>query len=211
MPRQFGVPEEVIRTVVSRQMTASAYGPYMSPIHDKHVIGVNNVYQIGDWIDVIFFGDCSWYLFHRPYIAKWPKLKVTCCNRFASRTESQSEGVKYLPKDTTKSFGISSNPSTVSWNSNSGAAAISLAAHLGVKRIILLGFDMSLDGHKVSHWHGPHNPQKNAKPTKPPFARHLKGFPAIASDAAARGIEILNACPESAITVFPKINLKDIL
>jgi hypothetical protein len=33
----------------------------------------------------------------------------------------------------------------------------------------------------------------------------------MARDAKLRGIEILNVCPESAITVFPKVTLKDIL
>ena len=102
--------------------------------------------------------------------------------------------------------GISPDPTKVSWNSNSGAAAISLAAHFGVKRIILLGFDMSFNGKGVSHWHGSHG---NEKP--PPFRKHMLGFPVIAAEAKDRNIEIINASLGSALTEFPKVHVKELL
>ena len=212
LPRVFGTPEDVI----SRVMTGgnpNEYSAYLSPLHDKHVIGVNNTYRIGDWIDVLFFGDCGWYLPHRNGIAKFPKLKVTCCDRFANKPLEQCEGIKYLAKDRQKTRGISNDPTTVAWNSNSGGAAISLAAHFGVRRIVLLGFDMALDNKNVSHWHGSHLPAgQRVKPRRaPPFGRHMKGFPDIAKDAKQRGIEILNCSPISAIVEFPKVTLKEVL
>ena len=207
VPRQFDVPEDVVQDVMSGRRRPSAYSDYLSPLHDRHVIGVNNAYQIGNWIDAVFFGDCAWYLAHRQALAAFPGLKVTCCRRFDGRTREQSEGVKYLAKDAEHRNGISSDPTAVSWNSNSGAAAISLAAHFGVRRIILLGFDMALDEKMVSHWHGSHG----AGSPKPPFSRHLRGFPAIAQDAASREIEILNASPSSAIAEFPKVQARGLL
>jgi len=210
MPRQFDVPEDLIRTVTSGRQTASAYSPYLAAIHDKHVIGVNNAYLLGDWLDAMFFGDCAWYVMHRNNLAKWPKLKVTCCARFANHVESKHDNIKYLAKDTNHRTGISDNPSLVSWNWNSGAAAISLAAHFGVNRIVLLGFDMSMDGSRSAHWHAPHG-QTKGRVAPPPFARHLKGFPTIAEDAKRRGIEILNASPTSAIQEFPKVAIKELL
>ncbi len=212
MPRQFGVPEETIRAVTLKQQKADAYSQYLAPLHSRHTIGINNAYMIGDWIDALFFGDCAWYVMHRIPLANWPKLKVTCCTRFANKQEANCDGIKYLAKDKARSYGISQDPSTVAWNFNSGAAAISLAAHLGVRRIILLGFDMKLDDKHVSHWFGTHaDIRRGGKVPTPPFARHLKGFPNIAEDATKRGIEILNASPDSAITVFPKVQVKDIL
>ena len=44
-----------------------------------------------------------------------------------------------------------------------------------------------------------------------PFHRHLQGFPAIAADAKWRGIEILNASPDRAITCFRKVSVKELL
>jgi len=210
VPRQFEVPENIIQKVLVHELPPSSYSDYMSPIHREHVIGVNNVYKIGTWIDVLFFGDCSWYLLHRRNLAKWPGLKTTCCNRFKKKKSEESEGIKYLQKDHDHRKGISLNQTKVSWNNNSGAAAISLAAHLGVRQILLLGFDMSLDKNKVSHWHGSHG-KPYEKKRNPPFQRHLIGFPAIAKDAKTRGIEILNLSPKSAIKDLKKANLSDIL
>jgi hypothetical protein len=213
MPRQFGVPEDTVSKVMTGELPPSAYSPFLAPIHVSHVIGVNNAYTIGPWIDAVFFGDCAWYLVHREALAKFRNLKVTCCPRFANKTEKDSEGIKYLPKGGGREIegggpkhGLSGNPSRVCWNHNSGAAAINLAVHFGVKRIVLLGFDMRLDDSNRSHWHGFH--QSNGLAT---FARHLRGFPAIAEDAKNRGIEILNANSESAIEAFPKVTLKEIL
>ncbi|MEE9356510.1 MAG: hypothetical protein V3U75_13045 [Methylococcaceae bacterium] len=210
MPRQFGVPGELIRKVVSRKEQPNAYSPYLAPIHDKHVIGINNAYQIGNWIDVLFFGDCAWYRVHRKRIAGFPGLKVTCCKRFTKKAKEEMEGIKHLSKDSSHRHGISSNKSRVSWNANSGSAAINMAIHFGVKRIILLGFDMSLEDNKVSHWHGSHgNPGEKRKP--PPFNRHLRGFPAIAQDAKKLGVEIINASSNSSIQNFKKMTMQEIL
>ena len=202
MARQFGVPEDVVQKVMTGEYRPSALSPHLTPIHDKHVIAVNNAYMIGTWIDVEFFGDSAWYLVHRKKLAEWPGLKVSCAPREGSLTK---DGIKYLAKDRHRRFGISRDKTKVSWNANSGAAAISMAAHFGAKRIILLGFDMKLDKANVSHWHGAHSPGKKAKN---PFPRHLKGFKAISEDAKAMGIEIINASPDSAIVEFPRVSLE---
>ena len=51
LPRQFGVPERVLRSVLERKESVNAYSPYMAPIHSKHVIGVNAAFLIGKWIE----------------------------------------------------------------------------------------------------------------------------------------------------------------
>lgn len=205
MPKQFNIPDEIIGQVTKGDLPVSTYSDYLAPLHDKHVIGINNAYMLGHWLDALFFGDCGWYLVHRLALAEWPKLKITCCNRFANKPKEQSEGIKYLPKSSNYRFGICPDPRQVSWNSNSGAAAISLARHFGVKRIVLLGFDMNQEGPRT-HWHKGHGSKK-----PPPFVRHLRGFSTIAQHAKEMGLEIINASPDSAIEDFPKVALKDVL
>jgi len=215
---QFKVPSKIKSRVLSKELPASACSPYLEVLHDRHVIAINNAYQVGEWIDFVFFGDCSWYLAHRKRLAEWPGLKVTCCNRFESKKKEDSEGIKYLSKykkarrGRDRKYGISDNPRYVCWNHNSGAAAISLAALLGVKRIILLGFDMNA-GTDVSHWHGSHSKGKVIPKDKrqKTYDRHLRGFPAIAEDAKKLGIEILNASPISTIPDFPKVKALEML
>jgi len=202
----FGVPPEIQDKMKSGQLLPHSAGAYLHELHPRRCVGVNNAYQLGNWIDVLFFGDCGWYLPHRERLAQWPGLKITSCRRFENKSRDESETIKYLKRDKTK-LGISRNPSTVCWNNNSGFAAISVAAHLGARQIVLLGFDMTLDEQGFSHWNAGHGSAKR----KPPFARHLAGEKQIAADAREMGIEIVNASPISAIRAFKKVKLKEVL
>ena len=210
IPKQFDVPSKVIRDVIRGTSTPNAYSPYMAALHDKHIIGINMSHRIGDWIDMVFFGDGGFFLTHQEKLALFPGLKVSC-----SPKTSGVGWVKYLIRDNKHKRGISPNPKKVSWNGNSGAAAISVAANAGASRIILLGFDMKVNGSKDQHWHDLYGrsagkgTEKRAK--KLPFHRHLQGFPAIATDAKQRKIEILNASPDSAISCFRKVSVKELL
>jgi len=208
MPKQFGIPDKVIQNVVSGTSPPSVYSPYMKFLHDKHVIGVNIAYKIGDWMDMVFFGDGGFFLEHIQEISRFPGLRVSC-----NPTTESHPWVKTLARDLRHNKGITVNPRAVSWNHNSGAAAISVAAHAGASRIFLLGFDMcKINGDQ--HWHDLYGKKNSNKPKKEmhlPFDRHLMGFPYIAKDAAKMGIEIINVCPESAIKEFRKVSLKEVI
>jgi len=206
---QFNIPAEVVHKVHMHEVGIDAYSPYLKDIHNKHVIGVNVAFLLGSWIDVLFFGDNGFFLQNIKEIEKFHNLKVTC-NPRKHNLAWHYESVKYIRRESID--GISTKKNSICWNKNSGAAAINLAAHFGVKRIILVGFDMSLDAADNRHWHKQYTNTANRKqPRKLPFERHLKGFPKIASDAKKLGIEIINASPKSAITVFEKKPIKDLL
>ena len=161
--------------------------------------------MLGNWVDFIYFGDSAWYLVHREGLKRHPKISVSSHPRFSKPDARKEVGLKYLARDGAKRFGISTKPGHVSWNGNSGASAINLAVHLGARRVLLLGFDMKAEGQNT-HWHGGHDPRVN-----PPFKRHLLCFPYVQEDARRLGVEILNVCPDSAIDVFPKVRLEEVL
>lgn len=209
-PRQFNVPEEIITAVVDKSESPRLYEPYFRPLYNERTIAINNAYLIANWIDVMFFGDGAWYLKHKRMLREWPGVKVSCSPRFANMSKDEAQGIKFLARDREHTHGISKSRSMVSWNNNSGAAAISLAVHLGVRQIILLGFDMNLqavNNKQFSHWHGAHGKTTSSKT----FQRHLKGFPAIKKDADLLDVEIFNANPDSAIQCFPKTTVSEIL
>lgn len=211
VPVQFGVPEDVIQKVREGKLSANSYSEYMESIYDKHVIGINAAYLIGNWMDLIFFGDKRFFLNNAKNLTEYPAPIVTCHNFFSGGKYSW---VKYLEKDNRKPDGISGNSGKISWNQNSGAAAISVAANAGAKRIILLGFDMTLNEEGDQHWHNLYKrqaPNPTRKRKGVPFHRHLRGFARIAIDAKERGVEIINASPNSMITQFPKCSVKDLL
>lgn len=200
---QFHIPKKIVDKVCAKELPVSAYSPYMSLLHDKHVIGVNGAFLLGDWVDMCFFGDKQWYFDNAKALNDYKGILVGCAN-FLAVPGWQKLGVKYLEKSK-KEYGISTDPEKVCWNLNSGAAAISLAYNLGCKRIILLGFDMTLNSVGKGHWHDLYNGKTNL-----PFAKHLTGFEQIALDAKRLGIEIINANPDSKITQFSKMNLEDV-
>jgi hypothetical protein len=212
VPIQFNVPKDIIEKVTAQELPPSTYSPYMSQIHNKHVIGVNLAFLIGDWIDIIFFGDSKFFKRFRAEIASYKAIKVSC-NSKAISASYHKDNIKYLPKDGSAPYGLTKNSKKLSWNQNSGCAAINLAANLGAKRIILLGFDMKLDKNNKQHWHSFYSTanRKEINPKSLPFQRHLRSMDAIARDARKRGIEIINANPDSAIEHFKKMSVKDLL
>lgn len=192
---------------------------FLTPIHEKKIIGVNNAYMLGNWVDVLWFGDSGWFTMHRANLARvgYMGLKMSCHPRF---NKNPIAGVVFTPRDMEKPLGITTKNSKVSWNYNSGGCAINLAYHLGARRIILLGFDMQSGGGKSTwqtHWHGGHKDmshEKRQKVWEPRYQRFLQGFPIIAQDAKALGIEIINAVHPSfgsAIEHFPKIPIQEVL
>ncbi len=207
---QFDIPKGVVEKVKLSQAPLSIFSPFMAAIHDKHVIGINVAFMIGNWIDMVFFGDGGFFLRFKQQLSQFPGLKVSC-----NSNSIREPWVKNFQRDGAHSRGISMRPGYVSWNSNSGAASISVAAQAGAKRIVLLGFDMKLaDDDKYQHFHNVY--QRGAvtderRLRKLPFNRHLRGFDQIAADASQFGIEIINLSPNSAITQFRKTSVKEFL
>jgi hypothetical protein len=207
MPRQFGISDDVINNVESSKDPISVYTEHFSPLHDKHVIGTNIAFMLGDWISVLYFCDTVFFRVYRKEIMKFPNLKVTCVNHLGTKELPYSRNIKRMKRDNRP--GLSNASDTICWNYNSGAAAIDFAAHLGVRRILLLGFDMKPENNRT-HWH--EGFQNYGKQTgEKSFERFLRTFPKIAQDAKKRGIEILNVNPDSAIEDFTKVSLKEVL
>jgi hypothetical protein len=211
--QEFGIPEEVVSAVLSGEQPLSSYSPYLSPIHAKHVLGVNAAFLLGEWIDVMFFGDGGFYTSNITEMNERTKVKVSCNPNLVKKNQI-FKGIKYVPRDNSHPVGISSRNNMISWNLNSGAAAIGLAYLLGVKRIYLLGFDMTLGQEGWQWWHRHYTGDKAPKkkdPKRLPFERHLKGFPMVANDARRLGLEIINVSPNSAIKDFKRVKLSDVL
>ena len=89
---------------------------------------------------------------------------------------------------------------------NSGAGAISLAAHWGAKRIILLGYDCKFAADGKRHWHGDHPKGLGNCNSLPRFAAQ---FLEISKHVA--GVQIVNATRDTALTIWPRVPLEEAL
>ena len=166
-------------------------------LHDKHVVGVNDAIRLGNFVDVLFFGDTRWYWARKEEVQRFKGLKITC-NRGTKWGKGHESVVKEPDIKTlaiSNSFGLASRSDGVAWNRSSGGAAISVAVHLGAKRIVLLGYDMDDnnrggDGLLIKHTPGMINE------FKPNVYKFQQGAMArIQKAAKQRGVEILNASP----------------
>ncbi|MCQ4370003.1 hypothetical protein [Enterobacter asburiae] len=80
---------------------------------------------------------------------------------------------------------------------NSGQRAIQLAAHLGAEKVILLGYDCTLEN--GAHWHGSH-PATMHNPVPREVIRWHEDFSSLAGQLP--GVEIINASRHTALTCF---------
>lgn len=199
----FGIPNEVVNQVYKGILPISVYSDYMSALKQKHVIGVNMAFRLGDWIDVVIFGDNSYRQKYANELILHPALKVS----IAPKKDSV---FKWMKRDRSIGISLTKKPGELCWNNTSGAAAINLAIQLGVKKIYLLGFDMKLSNQN-QHWHKEYAVKKIDNIDKRLFSPQIAPFAGIAKEAARMGVVIYNCNPDSAITVFPKITIKEAL
>jgi len=208
-PRQFGIPAEIIEKVLRQELPISSYSDWMKPIHDRHVIGTNIAFKLGHWLSAVYFCDKAFFLANRRELINFQNLKVTDANNMPIKFRYDSFNIKRMRRDQNKT-GLSKDRDMISWNGNAGGGAINLAVHAGVKRILLLGYDMKPDELGRTHWHAGeinyHKPTNQAT-----FDRFIKYYDEINKSCNKLGVEVLNVNPDSAIEVFKKVKLEEVL
>lgn len=197
-------------------------GPSLAPgdvnsLHGRmRVIAVNTAYQLAPWADLLYFSDEVWWCWHHggkdnkdvhhkgdPRYHAFPGIKAALQNAV---TYHREPAVRVLQNYGAEP-GLCEIRDGVYTGRSSGYQAINLAAHLGVARILLLGFDMRAVAGRT-HWHMAHK-----RPTAPEDFTNvmLPWFRTLVEPLAARGIEVLNATPGSAIDCFPRVTLDEAL
>ncbi len=159
-------------------------------------IGVNDAYRIAR-LDVLYACDEDWWNHHRG-VKGFTGIKATQSERAARRF-----GLRLLRLEGHK--GLNLKPGHICGGGNSGHQALNLAYHLGAARVLLLGYDMK---GKAAHWFGDH-PREIYKASD--YGVWRNDFELIAREIQARGVEVINCSPDSALEWFPKMKLEDAL
>lgn len=154
-------------------------------IHNERVIGVNNAFMLGDWVDIVWWGDPRWFEWNEEDLANFGGLKACCCDIMLKVPNS---GVKVLDRGCKQ--GLEERESYISWNWSSGGSAINLATLLGASKVVLLGFDMQPDKEGRYWWHDMH---KVKSFSKEPYDHYITSFEFIRRDADRLGIELVNS------------------
>jgi len=89
---------------------------------------------------------------------------------------------------------------------DAGTSAINLAILFGSTEIVVLGYDM-LGG----RWFNGEMPHYLTNPPESDFQRHMSVLPALAEDAQAKGVRIINCSPISRVECFERQPLEAFL
>jgi hypothetical protein len=193
---QFNIPNEIAEKVNNKKLKLSAFSRYMRRLHKRNVIGVNVAYQLGNWVDFVYFTDFEFVQLHKNKLRKHKGVKVT-----GNRESSIFDFCKIVLQPETPN-GICDKPNTVYQNRNSGAGAINLAYHLGATRIVLIGFDGIKIDDKI-HFHSEYENTILENIQHPITTKH-QPYKEIKDDADRLGIEIINTSFASSIKEFKK-------
>ncbi len=88
---------------------------------------------------------------------------------------------------------------------SSGYGALNAAVLMGAKRIVILGYDYKrTNGRK--NWHGAYTWPQNEN-----FAAWARAFDGLVKPFAERGIEVVNANPDSLVAAFPRMTFAEAL
>lgn len=128
---------------------------YIKPFHEQGIIrvfGLNDTFKICDFLDVFYACDPRWWdhnleVLDHPCPEKWTQDKNWGAKHkdLGIRTVSGGGG-----------SGLSIRKHHIHYGSNSGFQLLNLAYHYGIRKFILLGYNMHVPKGMKQHFFGPH-------------------------------------------------------
>lgn len=166
-------------------------------------IAINTSWQLCPWADILFACDVAWWN-HAHGCPDFEGMKITI-DRNASRKYEDIHLVECRKADdriVLKPLG------TVGWGGNSGFHCLNLAVQFGARKIILIGYDMTVAN--GLHWHGAH-PSNMNNPKQGNVDRWRRAVDAAAKVIEPMGIRVINCSPVSRLENYPKMSFEDAL
>lgn len=174
----------------------------LSRLAGRKVIAVKSAWAVYPKADVLFFADGRWWREKqlRPGVDAFAGQIVT------TAMEIGDARVKRIKKISPSHFSAKSDEVALARSSTTGA--INLAIHFGARRIVLLGVDAkpAADGTRHNHRMKWPWPLRDGC-----WSAQAKEFEAVAPSAVKLGVEIVNANPDSAVQVWPRLKFEDCL
>lgn len=164
------------------------------------VIAINNAVFIALWADAMYATDAQFWAWHRG-VPEFTGPKWSLEHSKWNNDRARYTAVQRLRS--TGADGLERNATGLRNGSNSGFAAINLAFHYGVKRILLLGYDMQPAKDK-SHFFGEH-----VNKSKSPYDKFRRKFPTLVKPLAKSGVRVVNCTRKSVLTAFPMGDLHE--
>ena len=151
----------------------------------------------------------------------WHKVKDLRCDKWTTRPELTYPGLNYIREEWIP--GLSKDPTYIAAHHGTGPQLINIAYHYGIKRMLLIGWDMKFSpdyngkaqqiGAKPRHYFGEYPKELQHWPSVKVKDGVLTGLIEEMETIKPEdyGIEIINCTPDSAMTCFPMMTLDEAL
>lgn len=179
----------------------SALGVKLDRAKDKaKFIAVNNSWKLAPWADVLYACDHAWW-HENNGVPEFDGIRIA-----GDRRAYQDAYADYYV-DVKRIDRLVMEPGVVGRiGGASGAQALNLAMQFGARKIILVGFDCSLD--RGIHWHGPHTGLGN--PSQSLVGIWRNALDRLADQIAGMGVMVVNASQQSELRAYEKKAFEDL-
>lgn len=170
-------------------------------------LAVKSSWELVPWADVVYGIDRGWWITNQG-VPKFKGLKIspspTVCKAFKGVRQVRLRPRSRILIDQFDEHGLLMlGCGLKSGGGHSGFQAINLAVQFGSKRIVLVGFDMTLA--QGAHWH------QEGRGVAKPDPNRVTTWREEMDDCAAQfdelGVEVINATMNSALTKYRKMPL----
>lgn len=177
------------------------------------VLAIKENVTLAPWADVVYGCDAAWWKF-RNGLQDFKGLKVTWRGD-NDHPPAKFPDLHYVDLDATQNrFALPQRryemifdaPGIIGSGANSAYQALNLVVQFGAERVLLLGVD-----NRGDHWYGRNTWRGANNPSELIFPIWERAFAAAAKQLQARGVEVVNGSPPSALTCFPKQTIEQTL
>jgi hypothetical protein len=167
------------------------------------VIAVNDAVTLAPWADALYSYEVPWW----DYYDGWPAFQgLKFSAAFPGNPDASRYGAHVLNLGDEQ--GLSLDRTVLNRGKHSGYQALNLAVHLGVNRILLLGYECQLGRDNREHYFGKH--PKSIKKGQS-FICWRRNYATMAGPLKVAGVDVINCSRQTALTAFPRIALEDAL
>lgn len=179
---------------------SASYCPLEIARGQARFIAVNSSWKLCPWADILFAGDFKWWE-QNAGCPEFAGVRVSIDRRACETWDINR--LRCYRSDARMQFDLG-----IVGGSNSGLNAYNLAVQLKPSKILLVGFDMTLE--YGLHWHGQH-PEGLKNPVLDVVGKWRRSVDNAAEIVAARGIKVINCSPVSALKRYPKMGFEEAL
>lgn len=175
-----------------------------APQDRPRCIAINESHRLAPWADALYAADYFWWLKHRG-VPQFRGLKISqateAADAFADINHIELGRLTDMIED-------ARGQRRAAPAANSGMQALNLAICFGARRILLVGYDMTIE--YGFHWHGKHD-GGSQNPTRSSIAKWCEALDQAAVRFSDASIAVINTSPISALKAFPVMALDEAL